>query len=99
MSASHFAGRLRELREEAGLSQKELADHAHLTIDGVSRLERGDRSPSWETVVALAEALAVDCTAFLQEPAPRPEAGRGRPRKTEEAPTPKKPRGRPRKEK
>jgi hypothetical protein len=50
--------------------------------------------------VALAEPLAVDCTAFLQEPAARQETGRGRPRKAvEESPPPKRPRGRPRKEK
>jgi transcriptional regulator with XRE-family HTH domain len=102
MSASHFAGRLRELREQAGLSQKELAEKADLTTDGISRLERGDRSPSWETAVALAEALDVDCRAFLQEPAERPEGGRGRPPKRsaepEGVPTPKRPRGRPRKE-
>jgi transcriptional regulator with XRE-family HTH domain len=102
MSASHFAGRLRELREQTGLSQKELADKANLTTDGVSRLERGDRSPSWETAVALAEALGVEVTAFLQEPAPRPQTGRGRPPKTAaapvEAPQPKRPRGRSRKQ-
>jgi transcriptional regulator with XRE-family HTH domain len=103
MSVSHFAGRLRELREQTGLSQKELADKANLTTDGVSRLERGDRSPSWETAVALAEALSVEVTAFLQEPAPRPQTGRGRPPKpdaeTKGQPAPKRPRGRPRKKK
>jgi transcriptional regulator with XRE-family HTH domain len=99
MSASHFAGRLRELREQAGLSQKELADKANLTTDGISRLERGDRSPSWETAVTLAEALGVEVSAFLQEPAPRPQTGRGRPMKPLAEPAevpPKRPRGRPR---
>jgi hypothetical protein len=51
--------------------------------------------------VALAGALGVDCLAFLLEPAPRPQTGRGRPPKATaepaEAPKPKRPRGRPRK--
>jgi hypothetical protein len=50
-------------------------------------------------MLALAEALGVNCLAFQQPPAPRPETGPGRPRKAEEPPAPKKPRGRPRKEK
>jgi hypothetical protein len=58
------------------------------------------REPGWFNMLALAEALGVDCRAFLEEPAERPPAGRGRPRKEPaeaEAPAPKRPRGRPRK--
>jgi hypothetical protein len=64
---------------------------------------QGSYAPNWPFVVALAEALGVDCLAFLQEPAARPETGRGQPPKATaaqaEAPKPKRPRGRPRKEK
>jgi hypothetical protein len=46
--------------------------------------------------VALAGALGVDCLAFLEEPAARPETGRGRPSaaaaEQAEAPKPKRPR-------
>jgi len=99
--AQRFAGRLRELREQAGLTQPQLADRAGLSKAGIADLEQGRRQPAWETVVALAKALGVSCDAFLQEPATAPPAGPGRPRK---APTegavprePKRPRGRPRK--
>ena len=71
-------------------------------MGGVNKLEQGVNKPSWESVVALAAAPGVDCRAFLEEPAARPEAKPGRPPKpaTEpgETPAPKRPRGRPRKE-
>jgi transcriptional regulator with XRE-family HTH domain len=50
---------------------------------GIRDLEQGRRKPSWETVLALAKALGVDCTAFTIEPAAEAAAprSRGRPRK------------------
>jgi transcriptional regulator with XRE-family HTH domain len=98
--AGWFAGRLRELREAAGLSRKELADKAGLQSEaGIRNLEQGVRRPTWETVLALARALGVSCEAFTREPAPRAVAGPGRPpRKDADAPAPeqpKRPRGRP----
>jgi transcriptional regulator with XRE-family HTH domain len=66
-----------------------------MTTDGLSRLERGNRSPSWETVLALADALGVSTEAFRQAPAVRQEpAGRGRPRKAAPGEQPKRPHGR-----
>ena len=99
--AQRFAGRLRELREQAGLTQPQLADRAELSKAGIADLEQGRRQPTWETVVALAKALGVSCDAFLQEPTTAPPAGPGRPRKptpgSAEQQEPKRPRGRPRK--
>jgi transcriptional regulator with XRE-family HTH domain len=101
MSAAHFAGRLKELREGRGLTQQQLADRAQLAKATVADLEQGRYAPTWPTAVALAEALGVDCGAFLEAPAERPQAGRGRPPKPaplpESQPAPKRPRGRPRK--
>ncbi len=87
MEATWFAGRLRELRESAGLTQQELAEKAALTKDGVAQLESGRRSPSWETVVALCQALKVGPGDFLKAPAERPPPARGRPKK-DQAPEP-----------
>jgi DNA-binding XRE family transcriptional regulator len=96
--AEWFAGRLRELREGAGLTQAELAKKAGLTREGVAQLETGRRKPAWETALALCMALGCSCEAFTKQPTDRPAAGPGRPRKaSDEAPTPKRPRGRPRK--
>jgi transcriptional regulator with XRE-family HTH domain len=61
---SSFGDRLKELRERAGLSQAQLADRAGMNVFGVAKLEQGQREPSWATVLALATALGVDCTAF-----------------------------------
>jgi transcriptional regulator with XRE-family HTH domain len=65
--ASHFGRNLRELRERSGLTQAQLAERAGLHPQGVVKLERGEREPAWATVVALAEALDVDCRAFLAD--------------------------------
>src|SRR5262245_48627776 len=80
--ADWFAGRLRELREAAGLTQQELANRSGLTRDGVAQLESGRRSPAWATVLTVCQALGVDPTAFLEPPvsAPAPRSP-GRPRK------------------
>jgi transcriptional regulator with XRE-family HTH domain len=98
--AKWFAGRLRELREDAGLTQEQLAERAGVKRDAVARWERGVREPSWSSILALADALGVDCRAFQEEPRSVPEPKRGRPRKEPEATAedkPKRPRGRPRK--
>jgi transcriptional regulator with XRE-family HTH domain len=82
MNPEWFAGRLRELRNQAGLTQDELAAQAGVKRDAVARWEAGRREPSWGNILALCEALGVDCTAFIQEPQSTPAPERGRPRKT-----------------
>ena len=100
MDAEWFAGRLRELRESRGLSREQLAKAAGLKIGGVRDLEQGLHSPAWKTVIALCHALEVTPDAFTTQPADRPPATVGRPRKAVPAEmVTKKPRGRPRKAK
>jgi transcriptional regulator with XRE-family HTH domain len=73
-----FGGRLKELREAAGLSQDGLARQAGLSTSTVAKIERLDIDPSWTTVQALAKALGVSTEAF-QEDAPAPaKKGKGR---------------------
>ena len=93
MSAEFFAGRLRELRIREGLTQKALADKAGIALSEVGHLEAGRRSPSWETVIALADALGVGVADFLIAPKDAPEPARGRPRKSSHAEKPEKPAG------
>jgi transcriptional regulator with XRE-family HTH domain len=82
MEAEWFARRLRELREAAGLSRKDLAGRAGLRSGaGIRNLEQGIRKPSWDTVVALCKALGVPCDAFLQPPGEPAAPATGRPRK------------------
>jgi transcriptional regulator with XRE-family HTH domain len=100
MGSEWFAGRLRELREAKGWTRNQLAEAAGMAMDGIAHLELGRRKPTWDSVLALAEALGVDCTVFTQPPADREPSGRGRPAKPKDEPagakTPKK-RGRPKK--
>ena len=76
-----FAARLRELRTAAGLTQAQLAKLAGMHLRGLTKLEQGDREPTWASVLDLAEALGVDCTAFNQVPGELPRPARGRPPK------------------
>ncbi len=102
MKPEWFAGRLRELREAAGLTQQQLADAAGLKLAGVRNLEQGRTYPEWPSVLALCQALGVGCDAFTTEPARQPPPGRGRPPKATAEPVgqpePKRSRGRPRKQ-
>ena len=75
MEDEHFAGRLRELREGAGLTQQQLAEAAGLTREGIAQLETGRRTPVWKSVVMLARALGVTCDAFTQPPTDREPPG------------------------
>jgi transcriptional regulator with XRE-family HTH domain len=55
-----FGRLLRELREERGLSQSELALESDLDQTFVSLLERGRRQPSLLSLFALCEALDIE---------------------------------------
>jgi transcriptional regulator with XRE-family HTH domain len=67
--------RIRDLREERGLTQREVARRAGLTPSGVGFIENGQtQNPSAETVVAIARALGVRVEALLGEPVPLGEA-------------------------
>jgi len=85
--ASGFSKRLKQLREQAGLSQQDLADRADMHRFGIAKIEQGLREPSWATVQALAKALGTNCLAFVdeddaEEPANLSPPGKpGRPRK------------------
>ncbi|MFL6018294.1 MAG: helix-turn-helix domain-containing protein, partial [Gaiellaceae bacterium] len=58
-SAAGLAGRLREARERAGLSQRALA-RGICTAAYVSRLEKGERIPSLQLLRRLASRLGAD---------------------------------------
>lgn len=57
--------RLRTLRHERGLSQKELAQHAGISLNCISLIERDEISPNVATLQRLADALNVKVTAFF----------------------------------
>jgi putative transcriptional regulator len=65
MKKPHFATRLQELREEAGLSAYALAQRAGVSRQAISRLESGENQPSWEMVQKLALALTLSTDSFV----------------------------------
>lgn len=70
MKKSALAAAIERVREERGLSQKELAARAGVTPEAVSRYESGQRVPRGRYLAALAMALGVEPAALLVEPEP-----------------------------
>lgn len=54
-----FGKRLRKLRKSKGLSQEELSKQAGFDRTYVGKIERGEKSPSLETMEKLAGALDI----------------------------------------
>lgn len=51
-------GRARELREQSGLTQQDIAEHCGVTHTAVTRWERGDRRPSGSNAVTYHDVLS-----------------------------------------
>lgn len=56
------------LRAESGLTQEAVAERAKLSQQYVSGLERGQRNPTVETLLALAQALGVNHVELVKPP-------------------------------
>ncbi len=67
-----IARALRRERERAGLSAAELSRRASVSKATISQLESGAANPSVETLWAIATALGVPFSIFVDEPADRP---------------------------
>ena len=59
--------RLKELREERGISMRSLARASALSANALSMIERGLTSPSVSTLTKIAGALEVPVTAFFRK--------------------------------
>src|SRR5258705_11820976 len=57
---------LREARTRAGLSQRALARRAGTAQSVIARIEKGQTSPTWETLERLLEAANLDIHAQLE---------------------------------
>ncbi len=60
-----FATKVGELRREKNITQEELAELIDKTPDYISLLERAERSPSFEAILDLAEALDVPVSYLM----------------------------------
>lgn len=61
-----FGKRLKNLREERGLSLRELAHRADMSHQNIHTIEKGETNPSLTTVCRLADALEVKPADLLQ---------------------------------
>jgi transcriptional regulator with XRE-family HTH domain len=57
--------RLRALRERKGWSLRQLSEKCGLSINAISRIERGENSPTITSLSRLAEALSIPITDFF----------------------------------
>jgi len=68
-----FGEPLRARRKHLGLTQQQVAESAGLTVNYLSLLENNRRTPSFDTLEALAEALRSTIWYFVSEAEPVPE--------------------------
>jgi transcriptional regulator with XRE-family HTH domain len=66
--AAQVGATVRRLRAAQGLTLAELAGSAAISPAMLSRMERGDVSPSLDTLAQLAAALNTSCSALLRVP-------------------------------
>ena len=62
-----LGSRIREIREDQGLRQTELAARVRTSQSTISQIEAGDRNPSYRMLVKLAAALGVTVGYVLGE--------------------------------
>lgn len=62
--------RIRTAREQAGLTQRQLADKLGMPFQNISQWERGVRNPKQATLEKLAEALGISASELLSKETP-----------------------------
>ena len=66
MEAPDVGVNVREIREEKGYSLRVLAERSGLSLNAISRIERGESSPTVSSLQRLATALSVPITEFFE---------------------------------
>lgn len=56
---------IRELREEKGLSQQELADNCEIAKSTVQRIEKGQMNPTITKLKRICESLGIDIKELI----------------------------------
>jgi len=67
MAFKYLGQRIREERTKYRLTQEQLAEVAEVNESYVGQVERGEKNPSLETLVSIANSLGVTVDYLLQE--------------------------------
>ena len=67
MDAKMIGNRIREVRQQRGLTQADLAQQVNMSLKHISAVECGIRLPSLETLIAIANELQTDANTLLQD--------------------------------
>lgn len=67
-----FGNRVQALRRERGITQEQLSESIDKSVEHISYIERGERAPSFETILDIAEALKVS-VPYLMNVTPQTE--------------------------
>ena len=70
-AAQQFGNRLRTLRKLQKLKIGQLAEKADTGIKHLGRIERGEKQPSFELIIALAQALSISPSTLFEFDSPR----------------------------
>ena len=62
-----FASRLRQAREQAGLTQLDLAEKLGVTKSAIGNYENGVSSPKWDVLVQIFDVLHVEPNFLYQD--------------------------------
>lgn len=62
-----FPGRMREIRQKLGMSQKQLSEITCIAITVISMYERGRRMPTLHNLMAISAVLMVSVSWLLGE--------------------------------
>lgn len=62
-----FASRLKQAREQAGLTQQSFADKLGVTKNSISNYENGVSSPKWDILLKIFDVLHVDPNFLYQD--------------------------------
>jgi len=60
-----FGAHLFQLRKQSGMTQATLAAKTELSVDLISRIERGERAPSLESIEKLSNALKISLSELF----------------------------------
>ena len=59
--------RVREARNKSGLTQEVLAERVDIAVSYLGEIERGEKTPSLDVLISIAESLEISCDYLLRD--------------------------------